>query len=618
MELLQRRNFSFFNRGIDRVLRTQATEVEVLPLPRSGRPADFSGAVGEGLRLTARLDKKEVELGDPVMLTLSVQGVGNVRTFAKPKLPEMSQFKSYDSDSKTQVRALDEVAGVRTYEIVLVPRESGALQVPAVKLSYFDTKQARYRELSTKPIELTVVETARSRRMAEGTPQRQQDIEILGMDIAHIRTDVPISDTRRPLYTYGLVQAILPMPVLAIFGVVVVQRRRRRLAADAGHVRSSRAQKEARKRLQRARKALQDDKATEFYAEVSAALQRYVGDKLNVSAVGMRHDDFREHLAATGFSEDERERMVQLLEQCDAARFAPGGYTHARMEEVLQEVEQLLATLEEGWNRNKRRSKGVTGFPVILLAMSLAALLHSAPALAQGTPDFQGPDRVLAKGHAAYEEGHFLDAVWAYQKVEDMGVHNAALYFDLGNAHFKSGNLGAAIAAYRRSERLAPRDDLLRSNLDYVLSLREDKAVQAQWPWPLSAVRSVYQGFSLNEWFVIAAILYGFASLLLISRLIPRLRFRFLRISFVVTLSFLLLSSAALGGKVRAERFMQSGVVLTDAVTAMSGPGDDYTVEFTLHEGTEVQVEVQRPQWLRVSLGGTLRGWVPAHSIEGY
>jgi tetratricopeptide (TPR) repeat protein len=280
----------------------------------------------------------------------------------------------------------------------------------------------------------------------------------------------------------------------------------------------------------------------------------------------------------------------------------------------------LLATLEEGWSRNKRRNKGTRaeGFPVVLLAIALTALVQSAPALAQGTPDFQGPERVLAKGHAAYEEGRFLDAVWAYQKVEDMGVANAALYFDLGNAHFKSGNLGAAIAAYRRAERLAPRDDLLRSNLDYVLSLREDKAVHAQWPWPFSMIRSVYQSFSLNEWFVVAAIFYAFASALLISRLIPRWRFRFLRMAFVVTSSLLLLSAAALGGKVRAERFMQSGVVLASAVPAMSGPGEDYTVEFTLHEGTEVRVEVQRPQWLRVSLGGTLRGWVPAQSIEGY
>lgn len=616
MELLQRRNFSFFNRGIDRVLRTQAIEVEVLPLPRLGRPADFSGAVGEALRLTARLDKKEVELGDPVMLTLKVKGIGNVRTFSKPKLPEMSQFKSYDSDSKTEVRALDQVAGVRTYEIVLVPRKGGTLQVPAVKLTYFDTKQARYRELSTQPIDLIVVETARSRRMAESTPQRQQDIEIIGTDIAHIRTDVPISDTRRPLYRYGLVQAVLPMPVLAILGVVVVQRRRRRLAADVGHVRSSRAQKEARKRLQRARKALQENNAEKFYAEVSAALQRYVGDKLNVSAVGMRHDDFRAHLAASGFSEDERERMVQLLEQCDAARFAPGGYTHSRMEEVLQEVEQLLATLEEGWDRNK--GIGAGGISAVLLAVSLAAMLQGAPAQARGTPDFQGPEQVLAKGHEAYEAGRFLDATSAYQKVEGMGVHNAELYFDLGNAHFKSGNLGAAIAAYRRSERLAPRDDLLRSNLDYVLSLREDKAVQTLWPWPFSMVRSLYRNFSLNEWFVVAAILYGMASLLLIVRMFPRMHFRLLWVSFVITLSFLMVSLAALGGKVRAERFTRSGVVLTEAVDAMSGPGEDYTVEFTLHEGTEVRVEVPRPQWLRISVGSSLRGWVPANTVEGY
>ena len=620
MELLERRNFSFFNRGIDRVLRTEATEVEVLSLPRSGRPVDFSGAVGEGLRLTARLDKNQVELGDPVMLTLNVRGVGNVRTFSKPKLPEMPQFKAYDSDSKTQVNALDQVAGTRTYEIVLVPREGGILQVPAVKLSYFDTKEARYRELATKPIELTVVETERSRRMAESTPQRQQDIEILGTDIAHIRTDVPVSDDQTPLYSYRLVQAVLPVPVLAILGLVAVQRRRRRLAADVGLVRSSRAQKEARKRLQRAHKALQDKEAEQFYAEISTALQRYVGDKLNVSAVGMRHDDFRTHLAATGFSETERERVIQLLKQCDAARFAPGGYTHARMEEVLAEVQQLLATLAEGWGRKKRdKSKAAASGLVngLLPLLLLASLLVVGPAQAQGKPDFQTPDQVLEKGHKAYEDGRFFDAILAYSKAEEMGVRNAALYYDLGNAQFKSGNIGAAIAAYRRSERLAPRDELLRSNLDYILTLREDKAVQAEWPWPFSVIRTAYRSLSLNEWFLVASLLYVLVSLLVFVKILSGARLRFLRTGILTTLALALLSGAALAGKVHAERVVDSGVIIVKELQAMSGPGEDYTVEFTLHEGTEVRIEVARPEWLRISVGNTLRGWVPAQGVDG-
>ena len=625
MELLERRNFSFFNRGVDRVLLTEPVDVEVLALPRSGRPADFSGAVGEDLRLTARLDKNQVELGDPIMLTLDVRGVGNVRTFSKPKLPEMSQFKSYDSDSKTQVNALDEVAGTRTYEIVLVPRESGVLQVPAVKLAYFDTKEARYRELSTKPIELTVVETERSRRMAEATPQRQQDIEILGTDIAHIHTDVPVSDDRTPLYAYRMVQAAMPVPVLAILGLLVVQRRRRKLAADVGMVRSSRAQKEARKRLQLAEKALKGNQAELFYAEISKALQRYVGDKLNVSAEGMRHDDFRTHLAATGFSEAERERVVQLLEQCDAARFAPGGYSHARMQEVLQEVQQLLTTLEDGWSRKKRHkvrtSIATHAFLVFVFAvlpvLFFSSVCGTSVAHAQGMGDFQGPEQHLAHGHAAYEQGRFVDAIFAYKKAEELGVRNAALYYDLGNAQFKSGNLGAAIAAYRRAERLAPRDELLRANLDYVLSLRADKAVQAEWSWPFSAVRAVYTGLSLNEWFLVVLLFYVLVSLLVFVKLMLGSRRPILRASILTALALLLVSAAALGGKVRAERVVQSGVIVAEELSAMSGPGGDYTVEFTLHEGTEVRIEVERPDWLRVSVGNTLRGWVPAQGVDG-
>jgi tetratricopeptide (TPR) repeat protein len=314
---------------------------------------------------------------------------------------------------------------------------------------------------------------------------------------------------------------------------------------------------------------------------------------------------------------------VQLLEQCDAARFAPGGYTHARMEEVLQEVQQLLATLEEGWSRKKRRGPRAAGgtSAMLLLALltlsTLSTLLTTAPSThAQGMPDFQGPEQVLAAAHAAYEKGRFVDAILAYNKAEDLGVRNAALYYNLGNAQFKSGNLGAAIAAYRRSERLAPRDPLLRSNLDYVLSLRTDKAVQAGWPWPFSTIRDAYQALSLNEWFFVAGTLYLLLSVLIFLKVLSHQRLPLLRAGILTATALLLMSAVALGGKVRAERMMQSGVIVADALNAMSGPGEDYTVEFTLHEGTEVHIEVERPGWLRVSVGGTLRGWVAADGVD--
>jgi SH3-like domain-containing protein len=70
-----------------------------------------------------------------------------------------------------------------------------------------------------------------------------------------------------------------------------------------------------------------------------------------------------------------------------------------------------------------------------------------------------------------------------------------------------------------------------------------------------------------------------------------------------------------LASKARDERGIERGVVTAERIAVMSGPGQDYTVEFWLHEGSEVRIEVERPDWLRVSMGGSLRGWIPAASL---
>src|SRR5262249_34020475 len=143
----------------------------------ASKPTIFEGAVGEALEMTGKLDRTEVAVGDPVTLTLKVEGVGNVKTFSKPKLPELPQFKTYDSDSKTDVQAYDRVAGSRTWEVVLVPKDQGEHDIGPIRLAYFDTREGRYRVVETKPMHVTVVKGTNPDRVAaagSGEPAPQQ------------------------------------------------------------------------------------------------------------------------------------------------------------------------------------------------------------------------------------------------------------------------------------------------------------------------------------------------------------------------------------------------------------------------------------------------------------
>ena len=614
VELTNPFGFSLFDRGVERVLRTKAIDVQVSALPAAGRPPIFDGAVGEGLQLAAICDRTTVEEGEPITMTITVEGSGNVKTFSKPRLPDLPAFKTYDAESKTEATAIDRVYGKRTYEVVLVPRDEGEYSIGRIRMAYFDTREGRYRLLESNPLQVTALRSSNPSRVAESdAPAMQQEIQVTGRDLAHIHADLRVADDLRPLYTHGLFGVLAPLPLLAVAAIAVRQRRRDLLASDVALARSTRARKLARRHLAAAQKHLAAHAGEAFYAEVSRALLHYVGDKLNVSAVGATHGELRARVHAAGVSETLCERLVTMLERCDAARFAPGSMGGERLREVLAEAEGIIVDLDGVLTRRRSKAAAVP-LAMLLLASAVVAMQPRIEVQAQdlGASDFVQPAELLRRGHAAYEAGKFAEAVEAYERAERAGVRTGALYYNLGNAYYRSEQLGKAIASYRRAERLTPRDRELHANLAHVLARREDKAMQAPAMPLIAAWNTILGRLSQNEWILVCAAFYVLASASIILALRGgRGWMRIARNAAIGASALLLVVTVA---KVRSER-VERGVVAVSRLPVTSGPGATYTTEFSLHEGADVRVESRRDDWMRISVNRTLRGWVPAASV---
>jgi tetratricopeptide (TPR) repeat protein len=520
-------------------------------------------------------------------------------------LPDLPHFKTYDAESKTEATAVDRVYGKRSYEVVLVPRDEGQYTIGRIRMAYFDTREARYRLLETNPIEVTALRSTNPARAAEvDAPAMQQEIQVTGRDLAHIHADLRVADDLRPLYTRGLFGILAPLPLLAVAAVMARQRRRNLLASDVALARSTRARKLAHKHLAAARKHLTAGAGEAFYAEVSRALLHYVGDKLNVSAAGATHAQLRERVHAAGAPEALCDRLMSMLERCDAARFAPGSMGGERLREALSEAEGILVDLDGVLAR--RRGKPMASLAVLLLAIAIAL-----PAHAQG--EFVPPAELLRRGHTAYEAGNFAAAVDAYERAERAGVRTGALYYNLGNAYYKSDQLGKAIASYRRAERLIPRDRELQSNLAHALARREDKAMQTPAMPLIAAWNALLAWLSLNEWILVCAAFYVLASAMVLWAAMSRGR-GWLRIARNAALAAAGIMLVMTGARARVER-VERGVVAVARLPVTSGPGNTYTTEFSLHEGADVRIESRREEWLRISVNRTLRGWVPAASV---
>ena len=232
------------------------------------------------------------------------------------------------------------------------------------------------------------------------------------------------------------------------------------------------------------------------------------------------------------------------------------------------------------------------------------ALAFAGQVFAVGvTADFNSANKL-------YAEGQFAAAADAYNKILESGSVSPALWFNYGNAEYKLGHAGRAIAAYRRAELLAPRDDEVRANLGFVRKQVEDPAVRESW-W-----EDRLGALTLNEWTMLAAGAFWLSFVLFALRQIRpvwRSRLRGLTAGIVV---LTILSCACLGAAATVYFTKQTAVVIAPEVVARSGPFTEAQDAFKAHDGAELAVLNRREDWLQVSDGSGRIGWLPAKQVE--
>jgi len=222
-------------------------------------------------------------------------------------------------------------------------------------------------------------------------------------------------------------------------------------------------------------------------------------------------------------------------------------------------------------------------------------------------------------GNRLYQEGRFDGALEAYQAVLEGGFESADLYYNLANAHFKTGDLGRSILNYERALRSRPRDPDIRANLELARSLTADEVEPLPRFWVLSAI-SWWVNLFPRGWLVV---LVGFSYLLgatglcvvLLSRRPPRRR-----------LGAWVAGGGALGLLLLGATFLaragilggtEWGVILTEAVPVQSAPSDDDDLTlFHVHEGTRVRIDQNTDTWLEIVLEDGKVGWVPSGVLE--
>jgi tetratricopeptide (TPR) repeat protein len=203
-----------------------------------------------------------------------------------------------------------------------------------------------------------------------------------------------------------------------------------------------------------------------------------------------------------------------------------------------------------------------------------------------------------------YYEGKFSDAASAYEKLIQSGMISPALYFNLGNAWFKSGQVGRAISAYQQAERYTPRDPDLRANLNFARNQTQGPTMR-----PSALQRSLHR-LTLNEWTLLASGSIWVGLLLLsVTQWRPGWT-RNLRVFLVCWGSISLCLCVSLGMALYQDHSIQRAVVISSQAVVRKGPLDVSQNAFTLHDGAEVRVLDRKEDWLLVSTDPQRTGWL--------
>ena len=341
---------AFFNGGsnvieIKKSIATPKIAINVSPLP-AGKPADFSGGVGE-FTVSSSINSKELKTNDAITIKLVISGTGNLKLISNPEIKFPEDFEVYDPKVDNQVRLTREgLTGNRVIEYLAIPRHAGTYKIPGVSFSYFDIRSKSYKTLKTEEYVVNIEKGAGNADQVIANFTNKEDLKVLGEDIRYIKQN-EVTFQPKGSFFYGSMSYWLfyIIPALAFIIFFIIYRKQAAENANVAKVRTKKANKVATKRMKLAGKLLSENKKDAFYDEVLKALWGYISDKLNIPVSRLSKDNIEEKLRNHGVSEELIKDFLNALNDCEFARFAPGDENQA-MDKVYSSSIEVISKME--------------------------------------------------------------------------------------------------------------------------------------------------------------------------------------------------------------------------------------------------------------------------------
>ncbi len=333
------------------VIPSNSPVLTVLDLPEPGRPANFTGLVGQ-YRMTANAAPTEVRVGDPITLTIRVTGPDYLENV---ELPPLDQHEALSRDFKIPAEmAPGKVDGrVKTFTQTVRAKHKKVTAIPPIELPYFDVGHGQYAVARTEPIPITVsstrIVTAEDAEGSAVSEEAKIELETWTEGIAYNYEDLSaLKDQAQSLsswITSPLWIVLLVLPPLGYFILLFSVTFTRRWRADPAAKQARRAYGHLVRALKNSRK-LASDKPVQTNASVLEAFRQYLGSKLRLPPGVLTFSDVKDALRERGVDGVAIEDLKCLLEECEASRYA-GTAVSDNAPSVIDRALTLAKNLEQ-------------------------------------------------------------------------------------------------------------------------------------------------------------------------------------------------------------------------------------------------------------------------------
>jgi|GEM_PF-6441398 len=339
----------FFGDFIERYILTKLNSntlvFNVKPLPSKGKPADFSGAVGD-FNLTTFLDKKSSNAGESVQLDIEVSGKGD---FKMVKIPEINQIDSealelYDPGTTKKITLTREGnKGKVSKNYIIVPQYKGEYKIPKLHFSYFNPITQRYETKTTDSKTLHIINGTEkpSKVLTEKNDteikEKKASEQALSNKIFLKPYKEELTIEKQPgLSEKALGLIILSVSLLTPLIIILLNILRRQKTAKKENYR-----RVIKKYMAQAQKYNHSEEIIPFYTAIEKSIYYNLKQKLKIQKADFDLLKIRITLKNKNVSRENIEKVYKIIQECNYQKYAPSG-SKKSMKKIYEETADFI------------------------------------------------------------------------------------------------------------------------------------------------------------------------------------------------------------------------------------------------------------------------------------